>query len=103
RSLSERFGMTQEDIARAVGKERSTVANLLRLLRLPPSIRRLLKEGRLSMGHGRALLAIEDPVRAAELARRAADEGWPVREVERRASAGSRKKPRVRSKAEPPR
>jgi ParB family chromosome partitioning protein len=84
RSLSERFGMTQEQIARSVGRERSTVANLLRLLKLPPSIRKLLKDGRLSMGHARALLSIEDPVRAGELARRAADEGWSVREVERR-------------------
>jgi ParB family chromosome partitioning protein len=92
RSLTERFGMTQEQIARAVGRERSTVANLLRLLKLPPSIRKLLKEGRLSMGHARALLAIEDPIRAGELARRAADEGWSVREVERRST--TRKGPR---------
>src|SRR5690606_29872933 len=83
RTLADRFGMTQESIARSVGKDRSTVANFLRLLRLPPSIRRLLEEGRLSMGHARALLAVPDPVRAAQLARRAADEGWPVREVER--------------------
>jgi ParB family chromosome partitioning protein len=86
RSLSERFGMTQEQIARAVGRERSTVANLLRLLKLPPSIRKLLKEGRLSMGHARALLSIEDPVRAGDLAKRAAEEGWSVREVERRST-----------------
>jgi ParB family chromosome partitioning protein len=87
RSLVERFNLTQEEIARAVGRERSTVANIMRLLRLPPSIRKLLKDGRLSMGHARALLAVEDPMRAAELARRAADEGWPVREVERRAAS----------------
>lgn len=87
RSLVDRFGMTQDEIARAVGRERSTVANIMRLLRLPPSIRKLLKEGKLSMGHARALLSIEDPVQAADLARRAADEGWPVREVERRASS----------------
>jgi ParB family transcriptional regulator, chromosome partitioning protein len=87
RALSDRFSMTQEQIARAVGRDRSTVANLLRLLRLPPSIRKLLKENRLSMGHARALLGVEDGVRAAELARRAAEEGWSVREVERRASA----------------
>ena len=86
RSLTDRFGMTQEQIARAVGRERSTVANLLRLLKLPPSIRKLLKEGRLSMGHARALLAIEDPVRAGDLAKRAADEGWSVREVEKRST-----------------
>jgi ParB family chromosome partitioning protein len=87
RSLVERFSLTQEEIARAVGRERSTVANIMRLLKLPPSIRKLLKDGRLSMGHARALLSVEDPMRAAELARRAADEGWPVREVERRAAS----------------
>jgi len=95
RALAERFGMTQEQIARAVGKERSTVANFLRLLRLPPSIRKLLGEGKLSMGHARALLAVDDPVRAGELARRAVKEDWSVREVERRAS--TRKKGRARA------
>ncbi|HEX9884877.1 MAG TPA: ParB/RepB/Spo0J family partition protein, partial [Longimicrobiales bacterium] len=89
RTLQEQFGLTQDEISRSVGKDRSTVANFLRLLKLPPSIRKFLGEGRLSMGHARALLAVEDPIRAGELARRAVAEGWSVREVERRA-AGSR-------------
>jgi ParB family chromosome partitioning protein len=101
RSLAERFGMTQEQIAQAVGRERSTVANLLRLLKLPPSIRKLLKEGRLSMGHARALLAIEDPIKAGELARRAADGGWSVREVEKR-SGGRKSVPRNGKRDTPP-
>ena len=84
RTLSERFGLTQEEIARSVGKERSTVANLLRLLKLPPSLRRLVEAGDLSMGHARALVAVEDPVRASDLARDAVKEGWSVRELERR-------------------
>lgn len=84
RTLADSFGLTQEEIAHSVGKDRSTVANMLRLLGLPPSVRKLLESGELSMGHGRALLAVEDPVRAGELARRAASEGWSVREVERR-------------------
>lgn len=88
-TLQEKFGMTQQEVARAVGKNRSTVANFIRLLQLPPSIRRMLQEGRLSMGHARALLSVSDPGRAAELARRAEKEGWSVREVERRASGGS--------------
>jgi ParB family chromosome partitioning protein len=87
-ALAERFELTQEEIARAVGKERSTVANCLRLLKLPVSIRRMLRDGVLAMGHGRALLAVDDPVRAADLARRAAKEGWSVREVERRVRGG---------------
>jgi ParB family transcriptional regulator, chromosome partitioning protein len=78
------FGLTQGEIAEAVGKNRSTVANMVRLLRLPPSVRRLLAEGELSMGHARALLALEHPGRISEVARRAAEEGWTVREVEAR-------------------
>lgn len=92
RSLADRFGMTQEDIARAVGKERSTVANFLRLLRLPPSVRKLVRDGKLTMGHARALLSIEDPVRCADLARRAMKDGWSVRETERRATLGKSEK-----------
>lgn len=84
RTLAESFDLTQEEIARSVGKDRSTVANMLRLLGLPPSVRKLLESGELSMGHARALLGVDDAVKAGELARRAASEGWSVREVERR-------------------
>lgn len=87
RVLSEDFDLTQAEIAESVGKSRSTVANTLRLLQLPPSVRKLLEEGGLSMGHARALLALEDGVRAGELARRAAKESWSVREVEKRVRA----------------
>ncbi len=86
RALTDRFSMSQSDVARAVGKDRSTVSNLLRLLHLPPSVRKFLESGEISMGHARALLAVPDPVKAADLARRAAREGWSVREVERRAA-----------------
>jgi len=86
KALVEKFSMTQADIARAVGKDRSTVANILRLLHLPPSVRKLLEAGSLTMGHARALLAVDDPVRAGDLARKAVSEGWTVRDVERRAS-----------------
>lgn len=92
RTLADEFGMTQAEIAEAVGKSRSAVANLLRLLGLPPSIRKLLQEGALSQGHARALLTLEDTIQASELARRAAGEGWSVREVERRVSR-ARKSP----------
>ncbi len=84
RALVEEFELTQGQVAEAVGKNRSTVANMLRLLRLPPSVRRLLETGELQMGHARALLAVEDPVRVADLARAAAEKGWSVREVEER-------------------
>lgn len=91
-ALAERFSMKHADIAKAVGKNRSTIANLLRLLQLPPSIRKLLESGELAQGHARALLTVEDPVQAADLARRAAKEGWSVREVERRASGATQKR-----------
>lgn len=86
-SLRDSFGFTQGKIAKAVGKSRSTVANMLRLLALPPSVRRFLEEGALSMGHARAVLAVKDPGRAAEIARRAVAESWSVRETEDRIRA----------------
>ncbi|MDE2805290.1 MAG: ParB/RepB/Spo0J family partition protein [Gemmatimonadota bacterium] len=82
--LRDKFGYGQREVAEAVGKSRSTVANVLRLLNLPPSVRRLLEEGTLSMGHGRAILGVDDPVKAADLARQAVAESWSVRETERR-------------------
>ena len=82
--LRETFGYTQQEIADAVGRSRSAVANMLRLRGLPPSVRRMLVEGDLTMGHGRALLAVEDPLKAADLARDAAAGGWSVRETERK-------------------
>jgi ParB family chromosome partitioning protein len=86
-ALGDQYGMSQAEIATAVGKDRSTVANLVRLLKLPPSVRKLVESGSLSMGHARALLSVTEPMRAAELARTAAKEGWSVREVERRAKS----------------
>ncbi len=83
-ALAEEYGLTQGEIASSVGKDRSTVANMLRLLKLPPSVRRLVEAGALSMGHARALLALSDQIRMADLAREAVKEGWSVREMERR-------------------
>jgi len=91
-SLGEQFDMKQADIAAAVGKNRSTVANLLRLLKLPVSVRRLVEDGSLTAGHARALLAVDDALRAAELGQQAAKEGWSVREVERRVTGISKRK-----------
>jgi ParB family chromosome partitioning protein len=83
-ALKTEFGLSQEGIAQAVGKSRAAVANLLRLLKLPPSVRRLVADGTLSAGHARALLAVDDDLRAGELARQAVKDGWSVREMERR-------------------
>jgi len=76
--------LTQEQVARKVGKDRSTVTNTLRLLRLPPELRTLLSEGRLDAGHARALLALERAEDQRALGREAARRGLSVREVERR-------------------
>jgi ParB family chromosome partitioning protein len=84
RRLIEEFGYTQKEVAEQVGRERSTIANLLRLLQLPASVQRLVSEGSLSMGHARAILGLGDERRMAELARRAVDEGLSVRAVEER-------------------
>lgn len=83
-ALSDKFELSHADIAKAVGKDRSTVANVIRLLKLPISVRKLLEDGSLSQGHARALLTLDDDVLAGELGRRAASEGWSVREIERR-------------------
>jgi ParB family chromosome partitioning protein len=82
--LQEEFRLTQEQVAARVGKDRSTVANTLRLLRLPAEIRELIDAGGLDAGHARALLALDDPERRLALAREAARRGLSVREVERR-------------------
>lgn len=84
RQLIEEFGFTQAEVAESVGRERSTVANLLRLLQLPASVQRMVNEGELSMGHARALLGLEDERAIADLAREAAAGQLTVRAVEER-------------------
>lgn len=86
--LIEEFSLTQQDVADAVGRDRSTVANALRLLKLPAAVLGLLHEGRLSVGHARALLALEDPRLATSLGKEAADLGLSVRDVEDRVRGG---------------
>jgi ParB family chromosome partitioning protein len=80
--LIEEFGYTQEQLSERVGKDRSTVANALRLLRLPESVRALVAEGRLSMGHARALLGLEAASVMEKLARKVVASELSVRRVE---------------------
>ncbi len=82
--LQEEFRLTQEEIARRVGRERSTIANTLRLLRLPRELRELIAQGRLDAGHARALLALDRQEDQLQLGREAARRALSVREVERR-------------------
>jgi ParB family chromosome partitioning protein len=83
--LGEEFKLPQAEIARMVGRNRSTVANLLRLLKLPDEVKTLVHQGKLSEGHARALLALEDESEVLRLAREAVAQGWSVREMESRA------------------
>jgi ParB family chromosome partitioning protein len=80
--LVEEFGYTQESLAERVGKDRSTVANALRLLKLPPAVRELVVDGKLSMGHARALLGLDSPAAIERLARQILAKGLSVRQVE---------------------
>lgn len=80
--LIEDFAFTHDDVAGRVGKSRVTVTNVLRLLQLPPSIQRLVRDGQLRMGHARALLGSPDRVFQEQLARRAVVEEMSVRAIE---------------------
>lgn len=98
RQLMDRFGHTQEKLAEALGKSRSHIANLLRLLNLPSEVRDLLQDGKLSMGHARALITAEDPV---TLARKVVNDGLSVRQTEKLASEAGGSAPRRATTARP--
>jgi ParB family chromosome partitioning protein len=95
--LTEEFSLTQEEVAERTGKDRATIANAVRLLKLDAPIQDLLEEGHLTAGHGRALLAIADAQTRLELSRRIARSGMTVRQVERLAA----RRPRVKSSRTP--
>ncbi|MFO0835185.1 MAG: ParB/RepB/Spo0J family partition protein [Phycisphaerales bacterium] len=86
RGLIDRFGLTQAQVAERVGIDRSTVANLIRLVELEPSIRDMIVSGTLSAGHGKALLMAPAGASREALAEKAAKEEWSVRRIERAAS-----------------
>jgi len=89
--LHQEFGLTQEEISKRVGKERSTVANFLRLLKLPDTVKKLLAAGQLSMGHARALLAVDSTKKQEQLADRVVRRNLNVRQTELLASESSPK------------
>ena len=102
RRLADEFGLTQEEIAAAVGKDRASVANHLRLLKLPDEVRTEVASGRLSMGHARALLSLADEGDQRRIARDVIGRSLSVREtesivkkiVEARVAAARRRRPR---------
>jgi ParB family chromosome partitioning protein len=81
-ALIERFGLTQDQVAKQVGKNRSTITNMLRLLDLPKEILELLKSGEISTGHARALLGLEDEQDMIDLANKIIEKGFSVRDTE---------------------
>ncbi len=85
RSIMEALGATHQELAEILGKSRSAVTNTLRLLQLEEPVRELLEQGGLTMGHARALLAVEDPAARVRLARHAARKGLTVRALEHEA------------------
>ncbi len=84
--LSSQFQLTQEDIARRVGKSRAVVANALRLLKLPDPVRELVRQGQLSVGHAKVLLSVSEPSRLQKLAQRVMAEALNVRQTEQLAA-----------------
>jgi len=92
------FSLTQQDVADAVGRDRSTIANALRLLKLPAAVLQMLHESLLSVGHARALLALDDPRTVTNLAREAVAQGFSVRDVEDRVRGGRAPERRPRLK-----
>ena len=81
--LMERYGMTQEQVAKRVGKSRPAVANALRLLNLPPRVMEMVEEGEVSPGHARALLSFEDPEQMMDVAQKVRKGKYSVRDIEK--------------------
>jgi ParB family chromosome partitioning protein len=92
------FNLMQQEVAEAVGRDRSTVANALRLLKLPEPVLQMLHEGLLTTGHARALLALDDTRTVTTLAREAVAQGLSVRDVEDRVRGGRAPERRPRLK-----
>ena len=91
--LAQEFHLTQEEVAQRTGKQRSTITNFLRLLKLPKEVQQLLLEEKLSMGHARALLGLEHVAEQKAFAEKTVRLGWSVRQVEKSIAARKPSKP----------
>lgn len=87
--LSEKYGLKQEEIALSVGKARSSITNTMRLLELPEEVKELTRQGKLSQGHCKALLSLQDEMKQLELAHKTASEQLSVRQLESLCKAAS--------------
>jgi ParB family chromosome partitioning protein len=94
-ALVDDLGISKEELARRVGRSRAAISNLIRLLDLPDPVLSLLERGELTEGHGRAILQMPDQDRRVRLAKRAASQGWSVRDTERHAGNGGRRRKRA--------
>ena len=98
--LVDEFGLTQDQVAERIGKDRSTVSNAIRLLKLPTAVRQMVEDERLSMGHARALLGLDDPMAIERTARTVIDKGLSVRATEnlvKQDRAPEKAKPRIKA------
>ncbi len=102
KTLMEKFGMTQDAVSERVGKSRSNIANMLRLLSLEEEIKDMLTQHKLSMGHARALLAISPGPQRISAAKKIAEEGFNVRQVEELAKGKKTKKKQVEKQSSYP-
>ncbi len=96
-ALVDDLGISKEELARRVGRSRAAISNLIRLLDLPDTVLGLLERGDLTEGHGRAILQVRDQDARSKLAKRAAAEGWSVRETERHADHGGGRRKKATS------
>lgn len=105
RRLIESLGLTQDEVARRVGRDRTFVTNYLRVLKLPTDIQTLIEAEKISFGHARTLLAVQDPVMQRRLAQKIVKHNWSVRETEHRvkdlAKLRSPVPPRTREATDP--
>ncbi len=94
-SLINKLGYTQDELAKRIGKSRVHVTNMLRLLKLPPEIKTMVSDGKLSYGQARTILAIDDEEKAIALAKKAVKEGLTVRQLEKMTSSRKDERPKV--------
>lgn len=99
--LIESLGLTQEEVAKRVGRDRTFITNYLRVLKLPTEIQSLLEAEKISFGHARALLAVQEPVMQRRLAQKIVKHSWSVRETEQRVKSLSQPKALVAAKPAP--
>ena len=100
--MQEAYGLTQEQVAKTVGKSRPYVANALRLLKLPPAVQAMVEDGSLSAGHARTIAGFDGEKRQIEVAEQAVRHGWSVREIEKlaRQKIGKKRKTKSRQRDE---